>query len=71
MRLLTLAAGAAFLAMSSLGWASTGPATMTQVVDLAAEAVRDMAHVVPRPVAADVHEYEAPLIRIAGRTRGG
>ena len=67
----TLAAGAAILGMTSTAWASIGPATMSNVVEVAEGPILDMAHVPARPFIAADHERKAPIVRIAGRTSRG
>ena len=67
MKLLTLTAGAALLAMSSTSWASIGPATTMQVLGVAGQAIIELAHPTIGSVVAADHEDETPIIRTAGR----
>ena len=66
MRLLTLAAGAALLAMSTGALASIRHDVVTVVDVAAAEPILYRAHGAARPVTA-VADATTPLIRIAGK----
>jgi hypothetical protein len=69
MKMQSLAAGAALLAMSSGAWAATH--ITTHVVHVAEESVFYTAPAASRPATQVDYEREAPLIRIAGKSSRG